>query len=135
MRKALVLVVALPALALAGCSKGGKESGTVTLPRDFKLVSVSADFPVGAEEEFPAGPQADAINNNCRACHSPSMVLVQPPLSHDEWVKVVDKMLHTFKAPVPDSEVPRILEYLDAHSTSERVALGGDAQGNIPAAK
>lgn len=130
MRKALVLFAALPALVLAGCSKGGGDGGSVTLPKDFKLVSASEDFPVDADAEFPAGPQADAINNNCRACHSPSMVLVQPPLSHDEWVKVVGKMQHTFKAPVPDSEVPKILEYLDAHSTSERAELAEADAGN-----
>lgn len=129
MRK-LLLLAALPALALAGCSKSGGDADSATLPKDFKLVSASQEFPDGADEEYPAGPNADALNNNCRACHSPSMVTVQPPLSHDEWAKVVGKMMHTFKAPVPDEEVPKILDYLDAQSAKERAELAKDPGGN-----
>lgn len=119
----LLLLAALPALALAGCSKSGGDGGSFALPKDFKLVSASQDFPDGADEEYPAGPNADALNNNCRACHSPSMVTVQPPLAHDEWVKEVGKMMNTFKAPVPEEEVPKILDYLDAQSARERAEL------------
>jgi len=129
MRK-IILLAAFPALALAGCSKSGGDAGSVKLPKDFKLVSASQDFPDGADEEYPAGPDADALNNNCRACHSPSMVTVQPPLSHEEWGKVVDKMMHTFKAPIPDEEVPKILNYLDDLSAKERAALAKGPGGN-----
>jgi hypothetical protein len=125
----LLLLAALPALALAGCSKSGGDAGSVTLPKDFKLVSASQDFPDGADEEYPAGPHADALNNNCRACHSPSMVTVQPPLTHDEWVKEVGKMMNTLKAPVPEEEVPKIRDYLDAQSARESAELAKAPEG------
>jgi hypothetical protein len=71
-------------------------------------------------EQFPAGPGSAAMDNNCRACHSPSMVLSQPPLTHDTWVREVEKMQKTFKAPVQDGDVPAILNYVDALSISQR---------------
>ncbi|WP_338465602.1 hypothetical protein RXV95_08395 [Novosphingobium sp. ZN18A2] len=128
------LLAAIALLSLAACSKGGSGGDTDTaggkLPADFKLTSASIEMPDGAEEEFPAGPDVDAMNNNCRACHSPSMVLVQPPLTRGEWTKTVDKMRHTFMAPVPDSEVPKILNYLDDLSTRERAKLADPSEGN-----
>ena len=45
----------------------------------LSLKSVSVDLPPG-DEMFPNGPGADAINNNCLACHSADMVLNQPAL-------------------------------------------------------
>lgn len=72
---------------------------TVTLPQDF-------------DQEYPAGAGVDALNTHCRACHSPSMVLTQPPLSREEWRKEVGKMMDVFKAPVPQDQVDIITQYL-----------------------
>jgi hypothetical protein len=39
----------------------------------LSLKSVSVDLPPG-DDMFPNGPGADAINNNCLACHRPKDV-------------------------------------------------------------
>ena len=77
------------------------------------LHSVSVEFPDPARM-FPGDSKADAINNNCLACHSAGMVLTQPALSRAEWQSEVDKMRSTYKAPVNASDDPSIVDYLAA---------------------
>jgi hypothetical protein len=57
----------------------------------LSLKSVSVDLPPG-DGMFPNGPGADAINNNCLACHSADMVLNQPALSKAQWEAQVNLM-------------------------------------------
>lgn len=73
------------------------------------LRSVSVEFP-DPGRPFPGA--ADAVNNNCLACHSAGMVLTQPHLSRADWQAEVDKMRNAFKAPVADADVPKIVDYL-----------------------
>ena len=77
----------------------------------LSLKSVSVDLPPG-DRMFPNGPGADAINNNCLACHSAGMVLNQPALSKAEWQAEVDKMRTAYKAPIDPKDVDAILDYL-----------------------
>lgn len=92
---ALVLAVATPALA-------------AKMPA-FK--SVKVDLPNG-DRMFADGPHADAINNNCLACHSAGMVLNQPPMSRAGWEGEVKKMKAVYKAPVDDKDIGPIVDYL-----------------------
>ena len=75
------------------------------------LKSVSVDLPPG-DDMFPNGPGADAINNNCLACHSADMVLNQPALPTTEWQAEGDKMRTAYKAPIDPKDVDAILSYL-----------------------
>jgi mono/diheme cytochrome c family protein len=77
----------------------------------LSLKSVSVDLPPG-DDMFPNGPGADAINNNCLACHSADMVLNQPALPTAQWQAEVDKMRTAYKAPIDPKDVDAILEYL-----------------------
>jgi cytochrome c5 len=77
------------------------------------LHSVNVNFP-DPGRMFPGDAKADAINNNCLACHSAGMVLTQPTLSRAEWQGEVEKMRSTYKAPVEESDVPAIVDYLVA---------------------
>jgi cytochrome c553 len=77
----------------------------------LSLKSVSVDVPSG-ESMFPNGPGADAINNNCLACHSADMVLNQPTLPRAQWEAVVNKMRTAYKAPIDPKDVDAILGYL-----------------------
>ncbi|WP_426438747.1 hypothetical protein [Bradyrhizobium genosp. P] len=61
---------------------------------------------------FPGGAAADAINNNCLACHSADMVLNQPALPKATWEAEVHKMISAYKAPVGEADVPAIVDYL-----------------------
>ena len=58
------------------------------------------------------GPGADAINNNCLSCHSAGMVLNQPALPTAVWRATVEKMIHTYMAPVDKQDVAAIVDYL-----------------------
>jgi len=80
-------------------------SGGVTLH------SVNVDFPDSART-FPGGTAADAINNDCLACHSAGRVLTQPSLSRSDWQAEVDKMRNIYRAPVAPEDVPPIVDYL-----------------------
>jgi cytochrome c553 len=77
----------------------------------LSLKSVSVDLPPG-DDIFPNGPGADAINNNCLACHSADMVLNQPALPKAQWEAEVDKMIAAYKAPIDPKDVGAILDYL-----------------------
>ena len=72
------------------------------------LRSVSVDFP-DPGNTFPGA--ADAVNNNCLACHSAGMVLTQPHLSRASQAEV-EKMRNAYKAPIADADVPAIVDYL-----------------------
>jgi hypothetical protein len=76
------------------------------------LTSQSIDLP-DDNSQFPDGPNAEVINNNCLACHSSSMVLNQPRLSGTQWQTIVDKMRHVYKAPVSDDDAAKIVAYLE----------------------
>ena len=84
----------------------------------LSLRSVSIDLPPG-DRTFPDGPGADAMNNNCLACHSAGMVLNQPALPKAEWEAVVDKMRSTYKAPIDAKERnPRLSDQHQGHELS-----------------
>ena len=77
----------------------------------FALKSVSVELPT-SDITFPGGATADAINANCLACHSASMVLTQPNLTKAAWTAEVDKMIHVFKAPIDQRNATAIVDYL-----------------------
>ena len=79
----------------------------------FALTSTTVALPVD-EARFAGGGAAEAINANCTACHSTSMVLNQPPLSAAQWQATVTKMREVYHADIADRDVPAILAYLTA---------------------
>jgi cytochrome c553 len=97
------------AIALAGpLFLAPAPAGAASSPINFK--SVNVDLPTG-DRMFP-GPNADAINNNCLACHSAGMVLTQPRLPRKTWQAEVEKMRNVYKAPVEEQDVGAIVDYL-----------------------
>lgn len=76
----------------------------------IKLKSTKVEYPT-SDAQFP-GEGADAINNNCLACHSADHVLNQPPLSKEGWEEVVHKMVTAYKAPISPDDEKQIVEYL-----------------------
>jgi hypothetical protein len=125
-REALLQITAIPIiLAIGGTIILGGEvwarsnrvadlaavATTSVSDHGVTLRSVSLDLP-DPDRFFPGGEAADAINNNCLACHSAGMVLNQPTLSRDQWQAEVDKMRNTYKAPVAPQDVAAIVNYL-----------------------
>src|ERR1700722_12807617 len=74
------------------------------------LQSVKVDLP--ESNRMFTGPGADAINNNCLACHSAGMVLNQPALAKAAWQAEVNKMIQFYKAPVAAADATAIVDYL-----------------------
>jgi cytochrome c553 len=91
--------------------------GAVSMPLLARAVSpielkpVKVDLP--DSDRMFRGPGADAINNNCLACHSAGMVLNQPDLPKQAWAAEVNKMINAYKAPVAPEDVGAIVDYLD----------------------
>src|SRR5258707_9554220 len=79
----------------------------------FELKPVKIDLP-DSDKMFPDGPGADAINNNCLACHSAGMVLNQPALSKQAWTAEVHKMINNYRAPIAPENIDAIVDYLIA---------------------
>ena len=95
-----------------GCLAAGLLSATPAwVAEKITFKSVSVDLPDGTSTLFQ-GPGADAINNNCLACHSTEMVLTQPALPKATWEAEVQKMIKTYKAPVDQADVGAIVDYL-----------------------
>jgi hypothetical protein len=76
----------------------------------IKLKSAKVEYPTS--DALFTGEDADAINNNCLACHSADHVLNQPLLSKDAWEEVVHKMVAAYKAPISADDEKQIVEYL-----------------------
>ena len=76
------------------------------------LKSVSVELPT-SDIDFPGG-RHQAITANCLACHSAGMVLTQPDLTKATWAAKVEKMIHAYKAPVSQTDVAAIVDYLEA---------------------
>lgn len=108
---AVVLALGATLLPLPGHAQG--QGGSQPAAPPSTLRSVSIDLPSG-DRMFPPGPGADAINNNCLACHSAGMVLNQPAMPRAAWQTEVSKMVNVYKAPVAAEDVPAIVAYLDA---------------------
>jgi cytochrome c5 len=110
---AIVLAIAMLTAwmnpASAAEPAGGATPPSTVAAGGVTLRSVSVDFP-DPGRTFPGA--ADAVNNNCLACHSAGMVLTQPHLSRADWQAEVDKMRNTYKAPIADVDVPKIVDYL-----------------------
>lgn len=75
------------------------------------IKSTTVELPSG-DRLFAGDSSADAINNNCLACHSADMVLNQPALSRSTWESEVHKMIKVYRAPIDETDVPAIVDYL-----------------------
>lgn len=100
--------VAAPFLLAIVISSVASSAWSVDRVPTFR--SVDVDLPFG-DRQFD-GSGADAVNGNCLACHSAGMILTQPPLTRDTWLRLVAKMRQTYKAPISDTDVAPIVDYL-----------------------
>ena len=67
--------------------------------------------------EFAPGPGLDVVQANCVACHSADYISTQPRNLRDPgafWTAEVNKMRHSYGAPVPEADVQAIVAYLVA---------------------
>lgn len=95
-------------LILLSCNDTRKEVATGTnpiaydTPKNIHEVEVHLKPAVG-EELFKA---------NCLTCHSLRYIEMQPDFPRKTWVKIVDKMIHSFGAPIDSTTADAIVNYL-----------------------
>lgn len=65
--------------------------------------------------ELEPGQGRDLVTGYCNACHSPRYILMQPPLTRDQWAAEVGKMVKTFGIQIPERDQTTIINYLTAH--------------------
>ena len=76
------------------------------------LLAAPAEFALPDDEAQFTGPDADLLNANCLACHSASMVLLQPGMNAEQWRHSVEKMRNVYKAPIEEVEAARLPDAL-----------------------
>ncbi|WP_424360819.1 cytochrome c [Methylocystis parvus] len=69
----------------------------------------------GETAELRPGPGLETAQNNCAACHSVDYILTQPPkMGRKFWEGEVDKMIHSYHAPIDAADAQKIVDYLTA---------------------
>ncbi len=66
---------------------------------------------------FKPGPNLEAAQGNCGACHSADYIQTQPRDVKDKkafWQVEVNKMINLYGAPIAKEDVPKIVDYLSA---------------------
>jgi cytochrome c553 len=66
---------------------------------------------------FKPGPNLEAAQNNCTACHSADYIKTQPQgakFKKDFWQAEVTKMIKVYGAPIDEADVGKIVDYLTA---------------------
>jgi cytochrome c5 len=79
----------------------------------FPLKSTSVELP-SSDRAFPVAPGVDTVSANCLTCHSAGMIMTQPPLKKAVWEAEVQKMMKVYRAPVAETDVATIVDYLVA---------------------
>ena len=60
---------------------------------------------------MPHAKGFDSFETYCIACHSLRYIQMQPDFPEKKWQSIVDKMVRTFGAPIPDSTAKEIVAY------------------------
>jgi sulfite dehydrogenase (cytochrome) subunit B len=98
------------ALLLAFAATASLGAGSVSAaPVSYKLPDETA--------AFKPGPNLEAAQNNCTACHSADYINTQPrgpKFKKDFWQAEVTKMIKVYGAPIDDADVGKIVDYLTA---------------------
>ena len=89
------------ALALLAAGGAGATTKTYQSPPDTVMLKAS---------ELPGYARAQA---QCSSCHSAEYMQYQPPsAARPYWDTMVKRMKAVFKAPLPDEDMPLIVDYL-----------------------
>jgi mono/diheme cytochrome c family protein len=94
-----------------------------------RWAKVSVDLPT-SQTLFPPGNGADIANSQCVICHSAGMVLLQPPLTQDEWSAEINKMRNSYGAPLPADQVEALARYLHDINGQKPSPSAADGHGS-----
>jgi len=98
---------------------GSLAQPQIPAPADDAKYSAGS-YPLYWPEMEPGqGNGRDYLEGYCDTCHSPRYILMQPPLTRDQWAAEVTKMVKIFGANIPDSDQTLIINYLTEHYSPE----------------
>ncbi len=109
MKKARLIIIVLFSMCACcclSCSESNNKNENPVASAPAGLYSIIT--------KLPEAPGYASFQNNCISCHSARYVQMQPDLSEKSWTALVTKMQKSFGAPVPDSSVKEIVQYLVA---------------------
>ena len=104
-RSTLVALTSLAGMMVCACSSGLFKVSAK--PVSFKLPNETA--------AFKPGPNLEIVQNNCTGCHSADYVQTQPrgaKFKEDFWRAEVTKMIKVYGAPIDETEIGKIVDYL-----------------------
>ncbi|WP_424139204.1 hypothetical protein [Roseomonas chloroacetimidivorans] len=97
------------AFIMAAALAAGLAASATAKPIEYELPEETA--------ELAPGPGQDVAQANCAACHSADYISTQPRNQRDPrdfWTAEVTKMRHVYGAPIQESDVKPIVDYLTA---------------------
>ena len=122
---AALLCLSAATLLFAQSERGDytqRNLGALSQPFPRPAQTDDAKYSIGSyplySPELPAGEGMDLVTQ-CIACHTTRYILMQPPLSRQQWSDEITKMVKTYGAEIPEADLPIILNYLSAHYTPE----------------
>jgi mono/diheme cytochrome c family protein len=86
----------------------------VTLTVNAKPVTYTLPDETAA---FKPGPDLEAAQGNCGACHSADYIQTQPTgpkFKKDFWQAEVTKMIKVYGAQIDEKDIPKIVDYLSS---------------------
>jgi sulfite dehydrogenase (cytochrome) subunit B len=104
-RSTRVALTGFAGLMVSVCSSGLAEVSAK--PISYQLPDETA--------AFKPGPNLDAVQNNCTACHSADYVQTQPrgaKFKENFWRAEVTKMIKVYGAAIDEADVGKIVDYL-----------------------
>ena len=131
MRLELALMLGCAVLGSAGITAAPAVSGGIALPADTSQLRKSdlAGYPIARQK--------------CGICHSADYINLQPPgMTTQQWTAEMAKMQHTYGAPLSESDIDLVGEYLgvtyggqtpraaSAQAAKEQPAPGAAAAGD-----
>ncbi|MCF6159071.1 MAG: sulfide dehydrogenase [wastewater metagenome] len=106
----------LPGLTQSGQYQQG-ILGSISQPGPIRYspdtIYLVGTYPLNTPELI-RGEGLEITQTYCRFCHSTTYISMQPQLSASAWHTIVDKMIHTHGAPIPEEEAKQIIAYLQA---------------------
>ena len=90
------------------------SAALLALPAAVTAAPIRYQLPV-ENMDFPTGPNQDMVQANCSLCHSNDYLGTQPrnlanPAAF--WTAEVVKMRNAYKAPIDETNIGKIVEYL-----------------------
>lgn len=95
-------------LALVMIATSAAVSAPLTLSMPLEMV------------RFKPGKGAEIAGTQCILCHSADYVIIQPPMPRAFWQASVQKMREKYGAPILDTQVAPLVEYLTATYGKEK---------------